>query len=150
MHKPIVAGYRHTGIIVKDMKASLHFYRDILGLKVVQELADNSDYINTITGTKNCDARFYKMDCGDGTILEILEYRNYPTELIPQEIYNVGAAHIALRVHDAEDAYERLLKAGVKVLSKPVLSSEGIAKVFFCLDPNNVRVEMVEMLNMPK
>ena len=35
---------------------------------------------------------------------------------------------------------------GVKTLSEPVLSSEGIAKDFFCLDPDNIRVELVEML----
>lgn len=150
MERPIVAGYRHTGIIVKDMDASIRFYRDILGLKVVQEFSDNTDYINVITGTENCDAHFFKLDCGDGTILELLEYRNYPTELIPHKIYGAGACHVALRVYDAEEAYDRLVKAGVTVLSRPVLSSEKIAKVFFCIDPNKIRVEMVEMVNMPK
>ena len=42
--------------------------------------------------------------------------------------------------------HSHLVSSGVKVLSKPVLSSEGIAKVFFCLDPDNVRVEIVEMI----
>ena len=37
MSLPLVIGYRHTGIIVKDMKESLYFYRDILGLKVIQD-----------------------------------------------------------------------------------------------------------------
>ena len=37
MSLPLVIGYRHTGIIVKDMEESLHFYRDILGLKVIQD-----------------------------------------------------------------------------------------------------------------
>jgi len=27
---PIVVGYRHTGIIVRHMHASLQFYRDVL------------------------------------------------------------------------------------------------------------------------
>jgi len=150
MSRPIVAGYRHTGIIVKDMAASLHFYRDILGLEVIQELNDGSDYINKITGTKGATAHMIKMKAPDGTVLEILEYFGYPTELIPHPIYNAGAAHVALRVYDADEAYKRLKEAGVRVLSEPVTSSEGIAKVFFCLDPNNFRVEMVEMIENPK
>ena len=54
--------------------------------------------------------------------------------------------HIALQVEDINYTHSHLVSSGVKVLSKPVLSSEGIAKVFFCLDPDNVRVEIVEMI----
>ena len=43
-------------------------------------------------------------------------------------------------------AYKRLLEHDVKVLSKPIPSSCGMAKVFFCIDPDNVRIEIVEML----
>lgn len=34
----------------------------------------------------------------------------------------------------------------IEVISEPVLSSEGIAIVFFCLDPDGVRVELVEII----
>jgi lactoylglutathione lyase len=147
MSLPLVIGYRHTGIIVKNMKKSLHFYRDILGLKVIQDFSDSSQYINKITGIKNADIHMIKLEVGDGTILEILEYRNHPTQLIDQPIYNVGASHIALQVKNAEKAYDILKQKGIKIISEPVLSSEKIAKVFFCFDPNNVRIELVEMLN---
>jgi catechol 2,3-dioxygenase-like lactoylglutathione lyase family enzyme len=143
----IVCGYRHTGIIVKDMAASLKFYRDILGIEVIQEFTDGTDYINTITGLKNGVAHFIKMKTPDGFVLELLEYTSHPTELIKHPIINVGICHIALAVRNADEAHKVLTKAGVKVLSEPVLSSEKIAKVFFCLDPNNIRVEMVEMVN---
>ena len=144
--KKIVVGYRHTGIIVKDMEKSLFFYRDILGLELIQDFYDDSDYINEITGTKNAKVHMIKLCALDGTVIEILEYENYPSELIPHEIHNVGICHIALRVEDASYAYERLVENNIKVLSKPILSSEKIAKVFFCIDPNNVRIELVEMI----
>ena len=79
-------------------------------------------------------------------LLELLEYPSHPTESIDIPIINVGVCHLALRVQDSEFAYKELNEKGVKTLSEPVLSSEGIAKVFFCLDPDNVRVELVEML----
>lgn len=143
--KPIVCGYRHTGIIVSNMKASVQFYRDILGLEVIQEFTDNSDYINTITGIENGVAHFIKLRMLDGTVLELLEYPTHPTQSHNLSILNVGICHIALRVQSAEEAHKFLLQQNVKVLSKPTLSSEGIAKVFFCLDPDGVRVELVEM-----
>jgi hypothetical protein len=61
-------------------------------------------------------------------------------------IINVGVCHVAFQVKSSEDAYNKLIKNNIKVLSKPILSSEGFAKVFFCLDPDNVRVELVEMI----
>ena len=147
MSLPLVKGYRHTGIIVKDMKKSLHFYRDILGLKVIQDFSDSSEYINKITGIKNADVHMIKLKAQDGTILEILEYRNHPTELMEHPIYNVGACHIALQVRNANDAYNKLIENNVRIISMPVLSSEKIAKVFFCFDPNDIRIELVEMLD---
>ena len=147
MSNSIVIGYRHTGIIAVDMEKSLHFYRDILGLKVIQDFSDDSDYINEITGIKNANVHMIKLKAQDGTVLEILSYKNHPTSLIDQPIYNVGACHIALQVKNAEDAYLKLIEHKVEVISKPILSSEKIAKVFFCFDPNRVRVELVEMLD---
>ena len=88
-----------------------------------------------------------KLKAEDETVLEILEYRNHPTELMEQPIYNVGACHIALQVRNANDAYNKLIENNVRIISKPVLSSEKIAKVFFCFDPNDVRIELVEMLD---
>ena len=147
MSLPLVIGYRHTGIIVKDMKESLYFYRDILGLKVIQDFSDSSEYINKITGITNADVHMIKLKADDDTVLEILEYRNHPTKLIEQPVYNVGASHIALQVRNADDAYNKLTENNVRIISEPVFSSEGIAKVFFCFDPNDVRIELVEMLD---
>ena len=147
MSLSLVKGFRHTGIIVKDMESSRQFYESILGLEVIQDYTDDSKYINKITGIKNADVHMIKLKADDDTVLEILEYRNHPTKLIKQPVYNVGASHIALQVRNADDAYNKLTENNVRIISEPVLSSEGIAKVFFCFDPNDVRIELVEMLD---
>ena len=144
---PIVVGYRHTGIITKDIKKSLYFYRNILGLEVIQEFTDSSNYINEISGLEGAEAHFIKLKAKDETVLELLEYPTHPTKPFESSIINVGVCHIAFKISNAETAYEKLVENDVNVLSRPVLSSEGIAKVFFCIDPDSVRVELVEMLN---
>jgi len=50
--KKHVVGFRHVGIITEDIDKSLLFYRDILGLEVIQEFEDSSDYTNEITNLK--------------------------------------------------------------------------------------------------
>lgn len=147
MQKNLISGFRHTGIITKDIKKSFHFYNKILGMEKIQEFTDSSDYLNEITNIKNGSAHFIKLKMADGTVLELLEYPTHPTEEFDLPIINVGLCHIALRVEDIDFMYEHLIRNDVKVLSKPVLSSEKIAKVFFCLDPDEVRVEIVEMVN---
>ena len=142
----LVTGFRHTGIIVKDMSKSLTFYKDFLGLKVTQEFHDDSEYINKITGIVNGSAHFIKLKMPDGSILELLEYPTHPTKPHDLSILNVGIAHIALRVRSSQETYLFLKSKKVPILSEPVLSSEGIAKVFFWLDPDKLRVEIVEML----
>ena len=144
--EPLVIGYRHTGIIVNDMESSLQFYRDFLGLEVIQEFTDDSEYINKITGIEKGRAHFIKLKMPDKTVLELLEYPSHKTKPHKLSILNVGVAHIALRVKNGQESYEFLKSKGVKILSEPVLSSEGIAKVFFCLDPDGIRVELVEMI----
>ena len=45
--------------------------------------------------------------------------------------------------------HDKLVNNGIEVISEPVLSSEGIAIVFFCLDPDGVRVELVQIIKQP-
>ena len=77
---PLVVGYRHTGIIVKDMEKSLHFYRDILGLTVIQDYCDDSVFINKITALTGVNIHMVKLKAEDGTVTELLEHLNHPTE----------------------------------------------------------------------
>ena len=74
-----VMGYRHTGIITKDLKKSIQFYRDILGLELIQEMTDSSEYINKITNLKNGIAKFAKLKMNDGSVLELLCYPSHPS-----------------------------------------------------------------------
>ena len=142
----VVKGYRHTGIICKDIDKSLLFYRDYLGLEVIQDFWDDSEYINKLTGIENANIHMIKLKADDGTVVELLEYPTHPTKLFDQEVYNVGQPHIAFQVYDIEKSYDFLKSKNVKLISKPILSSEKIAKVCFCIDPSNVRIELVEML----
>jgi hypothetical protein len=87
-----------------------------------------------------------KLKLNDNNVLELLEYKSHPTKSFKLTIINVGLCHLALQVYNIDKTYKWLKKNKIKVLSKPVLSSEKFAKVFFCLDPDGVRVELVEIL----
>ena len=54
-----------------------------------------------------------KLKADDGTILELLDYVTHPTTAIKQEIYNVGACHVAFQVYNIEQAYIELSKKNI-------------------------------------
>ena len=146
----LVTGYRHTGIIVKDMKKSLYFYRDVLELEEIQDYSDDSDFINTVLGINGASIRMVKLKSKDGNIIELLKYNNHQTDKIEAPFYNVGICHIAFTVNDINKMYKKIERDGFEIISKPLLGSEKIAKVFFCVDPNGVRIELVLLIDNNK
>ena len=141
-----VIGYRHTGIIVDNLDISLVFYRDFLKLEVIQINVDDSDYISQITGVNNLRARYAKLFVPGGALIELLSYPSHPGKRVDRTVIQPGEAHLAFQVESIDDAFKSVLEENLRYLSKPVLSSEKIAKVFFVLDPDGYRIEFVEML----
>jgi catechol 2,3-dioxygenase-like lactoylglutathione lyase family enzyme len=139
---------RHFGIVTKDMGKSLHFYCDLLGLKIKKEMLEKGKFIDTILGLKNVKVRTVKMIAKEGsTLIELLEYRSHKGKQRENyEIFDLGASHLAFTVDNLDKEYKRLKKAGVKFISAPRVSPDGKAKVAFCQDPNYVPVELVEEL----
>ena len=146
MKSPKVISFRHTGIIVQDMDKAVHFYEGILGFEIIQKYNDSSQYINDVLGINQAKISMVKLKTKDGYIIELLKYINHPTEYLSAPFYNVGICHLAFTIDNADQMYKKLQKEGIEVISKPLLSSEKIAKVFFCIDPNGIRIELVEML----
>ena len=128
------------------MKKSLHFYKDILELEVIQDYSDDSIFINTVLGLDGASIRMIKLQSIDGNIIELLQYTNHPTEKYNVPFFNVGICHIAFTVDDIEKMYNKIKNEDIEIISEPLLGSEKIAKVFFCVDPNGVRVEIVQMI----
>jgi catechol 2,3-dioxygenase-like lactoylglutathione lyase family enzyme len=141
-----IVGLRHTGIIVSNLENSLNFYHKILGLEVIQVHTDSSAYISKITKLPSLTVEYAKLRIPGGAVLELLTYPSHPTTKAKSEIHQVGEAHLAFAVESAIKAHSSLIENKITCLSEPVLSSEKVAIVFFCLDPDGYRVEMVEML----
>jgi len=139
---------RHTGIVVSDMKKSLEFYRDILGLKMVKDYEEEGEYIDKILDLNGVKLWIIKLKADDGTMIELLEYMSHPQKASDiHQIYDIGCSHIAFTVDDVDREYKRLSEKGLKLNSAPCVSSDGGTKVAFCRDPDGVFIELVEVLS---
>jgi catechol 2,3-dioxygenase-like lactoylglutathione lyase family enzyme len=78
-----LAGFSHVALTVSEMRASRHFYEDLLGMRV---LDSNETYCALVTGSQELSAL-------------ILTTHDEPTQG-PFSEYRVGLDHVSLAVSD--------------------------------------------------
>jgi len=138
--------FRHAGIVISDLEKGLHFYRDLLGLKILKEADETGKFIDDIQGLKNVTVRTIKMLCDDGNMIELLYFKSHLEKPKEKKIYEIGASHVAFTVENLDDEYNRLKDAGIEFNCPPKISADGGAKVTFCKDYDGTLIELVEVL----
>jgi lactoylglutathione lyase len=122
--------YLHTSIFVSDMAASIDFYTNKLGLKL---LGGPDHYPG------NADMAFVGADWNSYIEL-VYDLEDHP----PYEIGN-RYEHLAVEVEGDLPAYvEKLQAQGVKVLRGPKKAPSGTRWIAFVEDPNGIPVELLE------
>lgn len=138
---------RHVGIVVSNLKKSLHFYKDLLGLSVTSDFNESGDCIDNILGLKNVKVHTVKMSSDNGnSLIELLFFETHHAKNRNVKPFSLGPTHIAFEVGDLDKEYKRLKKSGVIFNAPPQYSSDGRVKVTFCKDPDRSLIEMVEIL----
>lgn len=138
---------RHIGIVVRDLEKSVKFYQDIFDLKIDKQIIEDGKYVEDLVGIKNASIHWAKLKAKDGTIIELLEYKNNPNKEKDNHMANrLGCSHIAVSVEDIESIYTKLQKYNCKCNSKPLFSPDGKVKVMYCHDIDGSILEIVEEL----
>ena len=142
----MIKNIRHTGIVVKDLKQSLKFYRDLLGFETVIEMNESGDYIDTLLSLQNAAVKTLKLKSPCGQMIELLHFLEPASRSHDTGINDTGITHIAVTVDNADSVYEKLSREKVPCLSSPCVSPDGNAKVVFCKTPEGAFLELVEIL----
>ena len=135
---------RHIGIVVSDLEKSLRFYRDLLGFETKKDNIESGEYIDVFLGLEEVVVQTVKMTLENGDMIELLHYKTNKKKPEKIEINQIGCTHFALTVKDIEATYRRFMEQDIEFVNPPRLSSNGLAKVAFCKDPDGLYVELVE------
>lgn len=121
----------HTMIRVNDLEASLRFYCDRLGMKLLRK--------HDFPGGRFTLAFVGYGDEASHTVVE-LTY-NWDTHE-----YDIGSGfgHLAIGVPDIYAACERLRAAGVKIVREPGPMKHGSTEIAFIEDPSGYRIELIQ------
>ena len=90
-----------------------------------------------------------KLAAPDDKLIELLQFHSHPDR--PSWIgtpYSTGLTHIALTVDDLDSVYRKLAGAGVTFFAPPQRSPDGIVKVTYCQGPEDLLLELVEVIKV--
>ena len=142
---------RHIGLVVHDLKKSMNFWCKILGFKIYKRSIEEGSFIDALIGYKKVRLTTVKISDKKGNLIELLYFKNPPNKKInPQwkgNTYSKGFTHLALKVQNIDNLYKSLRKKGIKFNTKPIISSDGKAKVTYCKTPEGVFLELVQTTN---
>ena len=124
--------FLHTMIRVRDLDASLQFYTNLLGMKLLRK----RDY----PGGKFTLAFVGYGDESNNTVIELTH--NWGQA----EPYDLGSAfrHLAVGVPDVYKTCERLASAGVKIPRPAGPMAHGGSVIAFIEDPDGYRIELIQ------
>ncbi len=121
----------HIAIICSNYEISKHFYTEILGLKIVQEIY-----------RKERDS--YKLDLAlnDTYCIELFSFPNPPKRISRPEA--CGLRHLAFEVNDIESTRNHLLNNNR--FAEEIRTDEYTNKrFFFTTDPDDLPIEFYEV-----
>jgi len=121
----------HTMIRVGDLKESLNFYCEKLGMKLLRK--------QDFPGGKFTLAFVGYGDEKDHTVVELTH--NWDTKS-----YELGSGfgHLAIGVPDAYQACEELKKKGVKVVREAGPMAHGTTVIAFIEEPSGYKIELIQ------
>ena len=143
-----ITGFFHGGITVKDMEASLKFYRDGLQLEVEFDVINSADYLRTVVAMPFSEIRIVYLRIPNSGFVELLEYRGVERHSASARPADFGGGHLCLYVDDIETISVRMQKLGYASRSdKPVdiVAGPNIgAKVIYMIDPDGYFIELFQ------
>lgn len=115
--------FAHTTIMVKDMKESLQFYQEIVGLSIARRFPIDTGEIVFL---------------GDGETKVELIYNRQLKEVSYGEHISLGFS-----VESLDKTMEFVKEKGIEIHSGPIEPNPA-TRFFFVLDPNGLRVQFIE------
>lgn len=125
-------GIHHIAIQTHDLAVSIHLYRDVLGMRIVNEWGSP-------------ERQVVLLDTGDGAHIELVAPAG-AVLLTPGETPTYPLLHLALTTNDIHVAVEQVRTSGYEIVIEPKDVQLGPlrATVAFFIGPNGERIEFFQ------
>jgi catechol 2,3-dioxygenase-like lactoylglutathione lyase family enzyme len=143
-----ILGMHHAGRTVQDMDRALGFYRDLLGLKVVDDDVLHGPEVSDMVGLPDARLRAVMLSIdGETPFVELIEYARPNSKPLAgdEQASDIGNSHFCILVDSMKSEVERLTSAGVRFSGAPFMADAGVfigQWAVYCYDPDGLIVEL--------
>ncbi len=128
--------YFHTALSVSDLEKSQKFYEAIFGFKF-RSKGERVDL----------KVKFINLEDTDHNVIELFHHDSpIPLTEDLMDFQKVGIKHLAFIVENLEDAIEKAVKQGAKIIW-PIKEGITVKRLAFVSDPDGIPIELVELMN---
>jgi len=133
----------HYGVVVGDMDASLAFYRDTLGMELVDRFEQESEAFDRAVGVANARVELAFLDA-DGYVVELIDYQRPPGATRTRTSRTTTwARHTSVSPWPTPTRPTNACAMTSSFLSPPQELDNGV-KLAFMEDPDGNLVELLE------
>jgi catechol 2,3-dioxygenase-like lactoylglutathione lyase family enzyme len=142
----MIEGIHHVSFTVSDMKCSVAFYRDILGLRVVWDSAAagvefKGPVADRVTGCPGTELHIVFLAAGENRV-ELIQYKPAGKPLADNKASDTGSAHACFKTENIRELYEKLAANNVRLHCAP--QQLDTAQVIYFRDPDGIILEAAQ------
>lgn len=133
----------HIGITVSDLRSSVDWYRDVIGLTPGLRTGGSGAELGAMVEVEDPDLRAMFLHVGD-VIVELIGYRRPPGRREVPANNDLGSVHVCFEVEDMAAAHEHLRAHGVRLNAPPFTVPAGPLEgstVLYFRDPDGIQLE---------
>jgi catechol 2,3-dioxygenase-like lactoylglutathione lyase family enzyme len=136
----------HVSVTTSDLERSIAFYRDVIGLPLVDRGELDGKELEALVRTPGARARWAELALGGDQLLELLQYVDPAEAGVEPRPWRPGATHIGLACDALDEMFRRLADAGVDASDVVTLAEPGWEGVrcLYARDPDGVTIELLE------
>ena len=147
----MIKSMNHMSFTVSDLNVSISFYKDILGLKLIDVADRDSIFSEKVTGIKGAILKIAYLKASNCAV-ELIQYISPPGQRIDTTTNNIGSAHVCFIVSDFKKNIKNLELHSVEFASKdncivPAGPNKGRGVAYFH-DPDGNTIEFISDKNI--
>ncbi len=134
----------HMSFTVSNLDASVEFYRDVLGLKLVSLAARDREFSERVTGIPGAELRIAYLGAPNAAV-ELIQYLSPPGVKLDTRTCNVGSAHVCFVVDNFDSLVADLRARAVTFSGEPSTVPAGPNRgrqVLYFEDPDGNTIEI--------
>jgi catechol 2,3-dioxygenase-like lactoylglutathione lyase family enzyme len=138
-----MAHFNHMGLTVRNLEASLKFYRDAVGMTVGMDFAIENGGFAALTRNPAAAIKVVHLRAGSFQ-LQLVEYTSGGAAAVNVHHNVIGSPHLSFQVDDVEAKFKEIQgKPYAKIISDIVEVVPGV-RSFYVEDPDGVPVEFMQ------